>query len=96
MVPTTLPPKDLTAVTASAVVQCSKTILSFGYLATKLWSVGRNLDSAFMTVTPSAGLLGTSPCRLSTMLSSSMALSTSSKGSNDTTPHWELVVAPLG
>lgn len=87
IVPTTFSPNDLTAATASAVVQCSRTILSLRYLSAKLLSVGMNLDSAFMTVTPSAGLLGISPCKLRTMPSSSMALSTSWNGSNETTPH---------
>lgn len=96
MVPTTFSPKERTVSTASAVVQCSRTILRLGYLETRARSVGRNLDSAFMTVTPSAGLLGTSPCRLRTMPSSSMALRTSWKGSKERTPHSELVVAPLG
>ena len=96
MVPTTLGPNDLTASTASAEVQCSSTIFSLGYFSASPFSTGMNLISAFMTVTPSAALLGTSPCRFSTTPSSSIAFSTSWKGSNDTTPHCELVVAPLG
>lgn len=96
MVPATFSPSDLTASTASAVVQCSRTILRRGYFSARLLSTGRKRASAFMTVTLSAALLGTSPCRFSTMPSSSIALSTSSKGSNETTPHCELVVAPRG
>ncbi len=96
MVPTTLGPSDLTASMASAEVQCSRTIFRAGYLAAKSLSTGMKRISAFMTVTPSAALLGTSPCRFSTTPSSSMALSTSWKGSKDTTPHCELVVAPRG
>lgn len=96
MVPTTLSLNALTASTASAVVQCSKTILSLGYLSTRPFSTGKNLDSAFITVTPSAALLGTSPCKFSTTPSSSIVLRTSWNGSNDTTPHCELVVAPRG
>jgi hypothetical protein len=96
MVPTTFSPIALTASIPSADVQCSSTILSLGYFSASPFITGRNLISAFMTVTLSAELQGASPCRFNTMPSSSMAVNTSWNGSNDTTPHSELVVAPRG
>lgn len=50
MVPTTVSPQASTALTASAVVQCSKTIFSFGNFVWIAFKVGKKLDSAFMMV----------------------------------------------